>query len=169
MERTYDELRSLAGSLYDGGWRHTDKEQLMQEYGFDDWEAQKQMEVWAAEEKKPIGKYNPDWCVYIVSVSSWGSTKFVEGECGEGCTNPYTINMKIHRLPLKYSQDGNHWKWWHTDNPETYWETDEEGCGIFLVDLARNERSQIKGTCDFSVSGLTLRGAKRKIRQWMNK
>lgn len=40
MERTYDELRSLAGSLYDGGWRHTDKEELIQEYGFDDWEAQ---------------------------------------------------------------------------------------------------------------------------------
>ena len=68
---------------------------------------------------------------------------------------------------LAYEQDGRRWEWRWTDNNDAYWTTNDEGDGVFIVTLSRNERRQVVGTCDFSLNGLTPESAKRKIRKWM--
>ena len=77
---------------------------------------------------------------------------------------------------LHYENDGKRWIWyWHsmTDGKTAsgdwyvsrYWTTNDNGEGLFMVDLARNERKQILGTCQFSLSG--LKDPKRAIRRYM--
>lgn len=70
---------------------------------------------------------------------------------------------------LSYEKDENRWEWRWSDSDDTYWTTNNEGDGIFIVTLSRNERSQVVGTCDFSLRGMTNESAKRKIRKWMTK
>ena len=77
---------------------------------------------------------------------------------------------------LHYEQQGNRWVWFYhsqTDGKTSsgdwyvnrYYCTNDEGEGVFVVDLSRNERKQIMGTCQFSLAGLKdPRGA---IRRWM--
>lgn len=70
---------------------------------------------------------------------------------------------------LAYEQDGRRWEWRWTDNNDAYWTTNDEGDGVFIVTLSRNERRQVVGTCDFSLNGLNPESAKRKIHRWMTK
>lgn len=50
--------------------------------------------------------------------------------------------------------------------PSRYYCTDNHGEGIFLIDLIRNRRVQIVGTCEFSLAG--IKDPRNKIRRWMN-
>ena len=56
---------------------------------------------------------------------------------------------------FRYTHDGNYWEW------------HESGEGVFVVDLCRNSRKQLTGTCQFSVRGLSEKYARRKIRKFM--
>lgn len=78
---------------------------------------------------------------------------------------------------LHYENDGKKWIWyWHswTDGKTTsgewyvtkYYCTNGGGEGIFMVDMKRNERKQLVGTCDFSLCG--LKDPRRKIREYHN-
>ena len=66
---------------------------------------------------------------------------------------------------LYYENDGNKWAWSHDPEFKTYCVTNDMGEGIFYVDLRRNERKQILGTCQFSLRG--IKNPKAKIRKWM--
>lgn len=79
---------------------------------------------------------------------------------------------------LHYEQDGEKWLWYYhswTDGKDSagdwyvsqYYCTNDEGEGLFFVDLKRNERTQILGTCQFSLRG--LKDPKRAIRRYHNK
>lgn len=64
------------------------------------------------------------------------------------------------------------WEWWWKSSededgsrPSGYWCTNDYGEGVFYVNTRRNERSQLVGTCDFSLCGLS--DPKAKIRRWM--
>lgn len=57
---------------------------------------------------------------------------------------------------------------WDEDD-RGYWCTNATGDGIFYVDCQKNDRSQYKGTCDFSVYGLSKSAARAKIRKWMSR
>ena len=76
--------------------------------------------------------------------------------------------MKDH---LIYKQDGNRFEWhWKSTETETGWysfyfTTDDNGNGVFRVDLEANDRRQLVGTCDFSLSG--LKDPRAKIRRFM--
>lgn len=48
-----------------------------------------------------------------------------------------------------------------------YYQTNREGNGIFLVDLVRNKRKQLAGTCDFTVRGIKPESKKAKLRTWL--
>lgn len=73
---------------------------------------------------------------------------------------------------LVYKQDGACWAWHRKmDEDEDghftrYWTTNAAGAGIFVVDLKRNNRTQLVGTWDFSLAG--IKDPRRKIRNWMN-
>lgn len=43
--------------------------------------------------------------------------------------------------------------------------TNEEGNGVFFIDLVKNSRQQLAGTCQFSVRGVADK--KRKFRKWI--
>lgn len=75
---------------------------------------------------------------------------------------------------LHYERDGNQWIWfWHSwtdgkcSNGEWYTKkyccTNNDGEGLFIVDISKNERKQILGTCQFSLAG--LKDPKRAIRR----
>lgn len=77
--------------------------------------------------------------------------------------------MKDH---LIYKQDGSRWEW-HWKSAETengwygyYFTTNDDGCGIFRVDLEANDRRQFVGTSDFSLCG--LKDPRAKIRKYMS-
>lgn len=70
---------------------------------------------------------------------------------------------------LSYEKDGNRWMWRWNDDDNVYWATNNRGDGVFRIDLSRDEKSQVLGTCDFSLHGMTDESAKRKIRRWMTK
>ena len=75
---------------------------------------------------------------------------------------------------LHYENDGNKWFWychswtegknsageWYTSH---YYCTNNDGEGLFFVDLKNNERWQVLGTCQFSLRG--LKDPKRAIRK----
>ena len=68
---------------------------------------------------------------------------------------------------LTYANYGNCWKWWDKDTDgDRYFCTNDNGEGIFFVDLTRNDRKQLVGTCDFTLNG--VKDPKAKIRKWMN-
>ena len=46
-----------------------------------------------------------------------------------------------------------------------YYCTNKDGEGLFRVDLQRNDRRQLKGTCQFSVYGLKNKSKKAKIKK----
>jgi len=50
-----------------------------------------------------------------------------------------------------------------------YYCTNTNGEGLFYVDIERNERTQIIGTCDFSTHGLTKNSIRRKLRNAIDK
>lgn len=52
-------------------------------------------------------------------------------------------------------------------NENQYYCTDKIGNGVFFVDLSRNDRHQITGTCQFSVRGLKQESKKSKLRRWI--
>lgn len=59
------------------------------------------------------------------------------------------------------------WRWYRADKrqecPSHFLCTNDDGEGIFSVDLDRNERHQLVGTCDFSLAG--IKDPRRKIRR----
>ncbi len=65
---------------------------------------------------------------------------------------------------LRYRNEGKYWEWTGYDF-DRYFCTNDEGEGIFFVDLCANSRRQLEGTCQFSLSG--LKDPKAKIRKWM--
>lgn len=68
---------------------------------------------------------------------------------------------------LRYRNDGKRLEWWDKDTDgDRYFCTNNEGEGIFLVDLTRNDRKQLVGTCDFTLNG--VKNPKAKVRRWMN-
>lgn len=64
---------------------------------------------------------------------------------------------------MKYEIYEDGVKMWISDN--IYYCTNREGDGLFRVDVARNDRKQLKGTCQFSVAGLKDKSKKAKIRK----
>ena len=81
-------------------------------------------------------------------------------------------------LPYEYQgrliiQHINGWKyiWYFADHPtpfiSRYFCTNDDGDGVFCVDLKRNTRDQILGTCQFSVAG--LKDPRAKIRRYVNR
>ena len=50
-------------------------------------------------------------------------------------------------------------------NESEYYCTNRDGEGLFYVNVERNTRHQLVGTCDFSVRGLTKDGARKKLRK----
>lgn len=66
---------------------------------------------------------------------------------------------------LYYNKDGYKWSWTHDPDWSRYYTTNSEGEGLFIVDLKRNERQQILGTCQFSLR--ELKDHKRSIRKYM--
>ena len=62
----------------------------------------------------------------------------------------------------------NRWRWYRAesrlDAPSAYYCTNDEGEGVFFVDLDRNERTQLVGTCDFSLA--RIKDPRGKIRRW---
>ena len=52
-------------------------------------------------------------------------------------------------------------------NESAYYSTDDQGHGIFFVDLIRNTKKQLTGTCQFSVFGLKPESKKAKLRKWL--
>lgn len=68
-------------------------------------------------------------------------------------------------MSLHYENNGGYWKWYSDMEGLKYFCTDRNGEGIFLVDLLRNERTQLEGTLDFSLIG--IKNPQAKIRRWM--
>ncbi len=67
---------------------------------------------------------------------------------------------------LRYRQEDNYWKWWYKETDgDRYFCTNDNGEGVFLVDLTRNDRKQIVGTCDFTLNG--VKDPRARIRSWM--
>lgn len=70
---------------------------------------------------------------------------------------------------LYIRRDGAAFRWWWAHDPQEYvsgyYTTNSSGEGIFYVDLERNERKQLLGTAEFSVSGLKY--PERAIRRWV--
>ena len=64
---------------------------------------------------------------------------------------------------MKYELYEDGVKMWVSD--DIYYCTNRYGEGLFKVDLIRNERKQLKGTCQFSVCGLKDKSKKEKIRK----
>jgi hypothetical protein len=65
----------------------------------------------------------------------------------------------------KYIVDGKKVSCFITEN--CYYCTNNDGEGLFIVNEVKNARSQILGTCQFSVKSLTAPGAKAKIRRYI--
>ncbi|MFV0616883.1 hypothetical protein ACE418_03100 [Megasphaera sp. WILCCON 0056] len=62
-----------------------------------------------------------------------------------------------------YEKDGKQWSWWNSD--DKYYCTNSMGEGVF--EIARGNRKQLTGTCQFSVAGLKDSSAKKKILGFM--
>lgn len=65
---------------------------------------------------------------------------------------------------LNYEFKGNKIEWFVTGE-DSYYTTNEYGHGVFIVH--NGERSQLLGTLQFNVAGLTKSSARRKIRKFM--
>lgn len=50
------------------------------------------------------------------------------------------------------------------ESASRYYCTNANGEGLFFVDIERNTRAQIIGTCDFSTYGLSKTSIRRKLR-----
>ena len=66
---------------------------------------------------------------------------------------------------MKYVFEGKRVEWWTFKGSDIYYTTDEEGRGVFRV--RNGERSQLLGTLQFSLAGLTKSSARAKIRKFM--
>ena len=65
----------------------------------------------------------------------------------------------------KYEWDEKALRMWTSE--DAYFTTNSEGEGIFRVDQVKNSRSQIAGTCEFSIRGIKPASAKRKLRNFI--
>jgi hypothetical protein len=65
---------------------------------------------------------------------------------------------------LKKHNDGM-WTWRKDDEDGCYY-TNENGEGIFFQDGRNGSSRQIIGNCQFSLSGYTLSGARKKINRF---
>ena len=65
---------------------------------------------------------------------------------------------------LRYDFKGNKVEWFVVGE-DSYYTTDEYGKGVFRIH--NGERSQLLGTAQFSVAGLTKGSARAKIRKFM--
>lgn len=54
-----------------------------------------------------------------------------------------------------------------TSDNNTYFTTNSYGEGVFFVDITRNNRKQLTGTCQFSVCGLKPESKKDKLRRFL--
>jgi len=77
------------------------------------------------------------------------------------------MKTKSSKKNLRYKKEDNRWEWTTDKDWDIYYCTNNEGDGIFHINCVRNERKQLEGTLQFSVSGLTDASAKRKIREYM--
>lgn len=66
---------------------------------------------------------------------------------------------------MKYTINGEKVTAWINENQ--YYCTNEKGHGVFFVDLIRNTKNQLTGTCQFSVYGLKPESKKNKFRKWL--
>lgn len=64
---------------------------------------------------------------------------------------------------------GMRYIWYHAEKRSNYvskyFSTNDEGEGVFFIDLTKNERHQLLGTCQFSLVG--LKDPRSKIRRYM--
>jgi hypothetical protein len=71
-------------------------------------------------------------------------------------------------LHLFIRQDGKRYIWYWAKSreplPDRYYCTNNEGDGIFVIDLVRNDRKQLIGTCQFSLAG--IKDPRGKIRRY---
>ena len=66
----------------------------------------------------------------------------------------------------KYKVNGNCVEMWI--NGYQYYTTNNSGDGMFFVDLSKNDRRQLAGTCDFTVRHCkTDEGKKAKMRRYL--
>jgi hypothetical protein len=66
---------------------------------------------------------------------------------------------------LAYRKDGHRWELHEVGNVGFYFTTNNTGKGLTIVYPYRNDRKDILGTLQFSVSGLSDSYAKRKMRK----
>ena len=66
-------------------------------------------------------------------------------------------------MKLRYEINGERIRAWVND--DCFWTTNDDGEGLFFVDLPKNSRRQYIGHCDFSVRGLTDKSKKAKMRK----
>ncbi|MBR3623366.1 MAG: hypothetical protein IKN43_08475 [Selenomonadaceae bacterium] len=57
------------------------------------------------------------------------------------------------------------WKWEREDGTVVECQTDKEGCGLWEYLPRKAEWRQTKGTCDFMLRGMSLSGARKKIKR----
>ena len=75
-------------------------------------------------------------------------------------------NMKVKGLYR--ASAGQQWTWWIPvdDYNDDCYETNRDGEGIFQVNEATLERTQITGTCQFSLRGCSRSAAYHRIARW---
>lgn len=109
------DYRSMGASLYDGGWRAEDHDELMQEYGFTEWEVGKICEVLSAIE---AANHEPTYTVtgYLHS-GFYGVMDKVETDdfseacdavhefCSSGYYTEISNNTEAHHNHLKFDPD----------------------------------------------------------------
>ena len=66
---------------------------------------------------------------------------------------------------LAYKKDGRRWEMHEVGNDDFYFTTNNTGKGLIIVCPYYNDRKDIFGTVQFSVSGLSDSYAKRKLRK----
>ena len=72
---------------------------------------------------------------------------------------------------LNLKKDERQWYWtvedtdyWSEETTRTDYFTDKEGDGIF--EIYKGARHQITGTCQFTLDGYSMSGARKKIKRW---
>lgn len=71
----------------------------------------------------------------------------------------------MKRIITDLTRNGIGWTWRFATDKYIMYGTNDEGEGLFQVDLILNSRKQLEGTCDFSLP-VDEKAARRKILRW---
>ena len=80
------------------------------------------------------------------------------------------LEVKVKVKGLYRASEDQQWTWripTETDQYDCY-ETNREGHGIFQVNEATLERTQLTGTCQFSLRGCSRSAAYHRVERWFS-